>query len=243
MALPFPQVWEGILRSKVAYFNALSDEQQQRFRQLVQVFLHETRLTGIRTDVDETTRVLVAASAIIPTFNLDHWEYSRLGEVLIYPESFDDEFRTDDDALHDTYGLVGEGHLRGVMVLSKPALRRGFERTGDKHNVGIHEFAHLVDAADGTINGVPPGLPPEVRRAWIEWVAKELARPPEEPSHIHRYAYTNEAEYFAVLAEYFFEAPDVLKQENPELYRMLTKIFDQDWEVHKTVHKTGSELF
>ena len=57
--------------------------------QLVKVFLDETRITGIRTEVDETTRVLVAASAIIPVFNFDNWEYSRLGEVLIYPGSFD----------------------------------------------------------------------------------------------------------------------------------------------------------
>jgi len=78
MAQPFPQAWEGILRSRVAYFNALSDEQRERFRQLVKVFLDETRITGIRTDVDETIRVLVAASAIIPVFSFNLWEYSTV---------------------------------------------------------------------------------------------------------------------------------------------------------------------
>ncbi len=33
-----------------------------RFRQLVQIFLDEVRITGIRTEVNETIRVLVAAS-------------------------------------------------------------------------------------------------------------------------------------------------------------------------------------
>ncbi len=112
MAQPFPQVWEGVLRSRVAYFNALNEEQKKRFRQLTKIFLDETRITGIRTDVDETTRVLVAASAIIPVFKFDHWEYSRLGEVLIYPGSFDANFQTDQDghpAQHEQYdehGLV-----------------------------------------------------------------------------------------------------------------------------------------
>jgi Mlc titration factor MtfA (ptsG expression regulator) len=124
--------------------------------------------------------------------------------------------------------MVGVGHLRGVMILSKPALLSGFDVTTDKDNVGIHEFAHLVDGADGAIDGIPPGVPPEVTRAWIEWVGKELAEPPENRSHIKRYAYTNEAEYFAVLVEYFFEAPDILKRKNPELYRMLAKMFRQD---------------
>ena len=122
MAQPFPRVWETVLRSRVAYFNALDEEQKKRFRQLVKIFLDETRITGIRTEVDETTRVLVAASAIIPVFNFDHWEYSRLGEVLIYPGSFDEDYQTDRDGQGDTLGMVGAGHLSGVMILSKPAL-------------------------------------------------------------------------------------------------------------------------
>ena len=228
MAQPFPQVWEGILRSRVAYYNALSNEQRERFRQLVKVFLDETRITGIRTDVDETTRVLVAASAIIPVFNFDDWEYSRLGEVLIYPDSFDDKYRTDGADSRNTLGMVGTGHLSGVMILSKPSLLTGFDIKTDKNNVGIHEFAHLVDGADGAIDGIPPGTPADVARAWIEWVGKELDEPPSGRSHIRRYAYTNEAEYFAVLVEYFFEAPDVLERNNPELYRMLSKMFRQE---------------
>jgi hypothetical protein len=228
MEQPFPTVWEGILRSRVAYFNALDEQQQDRFRQMVKIFIDETRITGIRTDVDETTRVLVAASAIIPVFNFDDWEYSGLGEVLIYPSSFNDDYRTDGDVPRNTLGMVGVGHLSGVMILSKPALLSGFDREADKDNVGIHEFAHLVDGADGAIDGLPPGIPADVARTWIEWVGKELANPPGRQSHVKPYAYTNEAEYFAVLVEYFFEAPDALKRKNPELYHMLVKMFRQD---------------
>jgi Mlc titration factor MtfA (ptsG expression regulator) len=228
MAQPFPKFWEGILHTRVAYFNALSDKQQDRFRKLVKVFLDETRITGIRTDVDETTRVLVAASAIIPVFNIDDWEYSRLGEVLIYPGSFDHDYRTDGNLPRNTLGMVGTGHLSGVMILSKPALLTGFDITNDEENVGIHEFAHLVDGADGAIDGIPPGVPPEVAKKWIEWVGQELAMSPEKRTHIKDYAYTNEAEYFAVLTEYFFETPGILQKKNPELYRMLVRMFRQD---------------
>jgi Mlc titration factor MtfA (ptsG expression regulator) len=228
MAQPFPPVWEGILRSRVAYFRALDDGQKARFRQLVKVFLDETRITGIRTDVDETTRVLVAASAIIPVFRFENWEYSRLGEVLIYPGSFDDNYQTDQQGDPNTLGMVGAGYLGGVMILSKPALHTGFDIAGDKRNVGIHEFAHLVDQADGAIDGLPPGVPADLAATWIQWVAKELAAPPARPSHINSYAYTNEAEYFAVLVEYFFEAPAILQKKNPQLYASLEKMFRQD---------------
>jgi Mlc titration factor MtfA (ptsG expression regulator) len=215
MTQRFPRVWEGVLRSRVAFFNALDEEQKSQFRQLVKVFLDETRITGIRTEVDETTRVLVAASAIIPVFNFDNWEYSRLGEVLIYPDSFDEDYQTNGDSRRDVLGMVGAGHLSGVMILSKPALLAGFDLAGDKRNVGIHEFAHLVDQADGSIDGIPPGVPADVARKWIQWVARELANPPDERSHIRPYAFTNEAEYFAVLMEYFFEAPGTLQRKNP----------------------------
>lgn len=225
---PFPETWEGILHSRVAYFSALDETQRDRFRHLVKIFLDETRITGIRTEIDETTRVLVAASAIIPIFNFDDWEYTRLGEVLIYPDSFDDSYRSDGNEPRNTLGMVGTGHLSGVMILSKPALISGFDRAADKNNVGIHEFAHLVDGADGAIDGLPPGVPADVAKLWVEWVGKELAQPPMGSSHIRDYAYTNEAEYFAVLVEYFFEAPESLQSKNPQLYRMMCKMFRQD---------------
>jgi Mlc titration factor MtfA (ptsG expression regulator) len=219
-------VWESILRSRVAYFNALGDGQKERFRQLVKVFLDETRITGVRTEVDETTRVLVAASAIIPVFSFEHWEYARLGEVLIYPGSFDKDYKTHGGS--SILGMVGEGYLRGVMILSKPALITGFDIAGDKRNVGIHEFAHLVDRADGYFDGVPPGVPAEVAGSWVEWLMRELENPPTKRSHIDKYAYTDEGEYFAVLMEYFFESPGVLQRKAPELYAMLEKMMRQD---------------
>jgi hypothetical protein len=33
--------------------------------------------------------------------------------------------------------------------------------------------------------------------------------------------------FFAVVAEYFFERPDLLERKNPELYQLLTSIFQQ----------------
>src|ERR1035441_10674821 len=66
MRQSFPASWEQILDSHVAFFRALPEDEKERFRQLVKVFLDEVRITGIRTEVDDTVRVLVAASAVIP---------------------------------------------------------------------------------------------------------------------------------------------------------------------------------
>ena len=65
LAQPFPAEWEAILQRDVVFFRALDPKQQERFRREVQVFLLEKRITGIKLELDTTTRVLVAASAII----------------------------------------------------------------------------------------------------------------------------------------------------------------------------------
>lgn len=224
---PFPEHWTAILNRDVTFYRALDADQRTRFRQLMQVFLSDVRITGIGTDVDDTTKVLVAASAIIPIFGFDSWEYARLGEILIYPNAFDDRFRVTEQGDSRTLGMVGDGHLSGVMILSKPDLLAGFRLPTDKRNVGIHEFAHLVDKADGAIDGVPPGISREIAEPWIRWVGEELRSTSLGKNHIDDYAYTNEAEYFAVLTEYFFEQPEVLANKAPDLYRMLESIYRQ----------------
>lgn len=228
IAAPFPEAWEHGLRSHVNFFLALDETQQVRFRNLVKVFLDEVPVTGVRTEVDELCHVLVGASAVIPIFAMPDWEYTRLGEVLIYPASFDDEFNADGAANQNTLGMVGVNHLSGVMILSKPALIAGFANATDKRNVGIHEFAHLVDLGDGAIDGLPAGIPGNVVLPWMEWVGGELKRPADGTDHIDDYAFTNEAEYFAVLSEYFFEAPEVLAKRAPETYEMLQAMYRQN---------------
>ncbi len=87
MKMPFPDEWERALNSHVEYFRSLDHDAKARFRNLVKIFLDEVLITGIGTDVDELTRTLVAASAVIPVFGFADWEYSGLGEVLIYPSA------------------------------------------------------------------------------------------------------------------------------------------------------------
>ena len=127
MEQPFPDSWEKVLQSHVAFFRALPDSGKERFRQLVKIFLDEVRITGIETEVDDTVRVLVAASAAIPIFGFDDWEYHRLGEVLIYPRSFGEDYQTTGGPDENMGGMVPMGQQRGVVILSKPWLLDGFD--------------------------------------------------------------------------------------------------------------------
>jgi Mlc titration factor MtfA (ptsG expression regulator) len=227
MKQPFPASWEQVLQSHVAFFRALPGHEKERFRQLVKIFLDEVRITGIQTEVDDTIRVLVAASAAIPIFGFHDWEYHRLGEVLIYPDAFGEEYQTTGKADENILGMIGVEQLRGVMILSKPSLLAGFDIPSTGDNVGIHEFAHLVELEE-TEHGLPPEVPWQAVKHWVQYVARELSRHSRNGSPIRDYAYTNEHEFFAVLAEYFFKSPDSLEKRDPQLYGLLREMFHQD---------------
>ncbi|UCF69230.1 MAG: zinc-dependent peptidase [Acidobacteriota bacterium] len=225
---PFPAEWEAVLQRDVVFFRALDPAEQSRFRRELQVFLGEKRITGIKTEVDTTTRVLAAASAIIPIFGFPEWEWDQINEVLIYPSRFDEEFELGESADHRTLGMVGSGFMNRLMILVKPDLIHGFRNPGDKRNVGLHEFAHLVDKSDGKIDGVPGvGLDHRSVGPWVELVRRKMREIAEGDSDISAYGLTNEAEFFAVASEYFFERPGVMERKHPELYAMLSRVFNQ----------------
>lgn len=228
---PFPPEWQHILTQRVAFYTQLDEDNRDRFEKLMSVFLADVPIRGVDCDIDDTVRVLVAASAVIPVFGFPQWEYSSLSEVVVYPKSFDSGFGYDEDRTPSTLGLVGGAGsaFSGLMVLSRPDLLKGFEIHGDKHNVGVHEFAHLVDQADGSIDGLPAGLPPDAVGPWTKLVSQQLEKYREDGnSDIPAYGFTNEQEFLAVATEYFFESPRTMQRKHPELYDLLERAYRQD---------------
>ena len=226
---PFPAEWEAVLQRDVVFFRTLDDADKQRFRREIQVFLGEKRITGIKIQLDTTTRVLAAASAVIPIFGFPDWEWDQIDEVLVYPNRFDHEFQFGDRPGHDILGMVGTGSLNRLMILSKPDLLAGFRNASDKRNVGVHEFAHLVDKSDGSIDGIPAvGLDRQAVGPWVELVRRKMEEMTSGSSDINRYGATNEAEFFAVATEYFFERPGVMERKHPELHAALEQVFNQN---------------
>lgn len=226
---PFPTHWHSILEKDVSFYQTLNAEEQQRFREEVHIFLKEKRITGINTTIDDTVRVLVAASAIIPIFGFPGWEWEQIREILIYPDSFNEDYQSNREADKSILGMVGSGAMNRMMILSKPELLQGFRHSEDRHNVGIHEFAHLLDKSDGVVDGVPEvALPARAIAPWLELVRTEMERIRQGHSDMNPYGLTNEGEFFAVAAEYFFEHPAKMQLQHPQLYAMLRKIFRQD---------------
>jgi MtfA peptidase len=226
---PFPEAWRQSLENNSAFYRNLGEEDKHIFNQRVQFFLAEKKIEGISTDIDDEIRLLVAASAIIPTFAFPFFEYPNLDQVLIYPNSFDRAFQTARYEGHeqDIAGMVGTGFLNGNLLLSKPDLVHGF-KAHTPYNVGIHEFVHLLDMADGAVDGLPEiFLANTYTIPWLQVIQDEVTKIRQGESDINPYGLTNHAEFLAVVSEYFFDDPEKLQAAHPELYRLLCTIFHQ----------------
>ncbi len=225
-AVPVPaEQMQQLLEEHVSFYQRLSEPDKIIFRDRVQHFLDTTKITPVSGVVLTTLdRLYVASSAIIPIFYFTDWAYNNLDEVLIYPGTFTQGFSVEDEE-RNVLGMVGDGAMHRMMILSQPSLRAGFEHNG-AGNTAIHEFVHLLDKADGATDGVPEYMiPKELVSPWIRQMHQTIKEIREGESDINPYAATNDAEFFAVLSEYFFQKPHFLEEHHPELYAILNRTY------------------
>ncbi len=209
------------------YKNISTDARKKIFFERVVHFINTVRFTDVanakHTLHDE---VLIATSAMIPLYNFPSLEYKNITEILLYENNFDENFSVDKE--HKIMGMVGNGGLNNTMALSLKALRDGFEKK-DGSNTAIHEFVHLIDKADGSMDGVPEYIiPAHLVKAWLRIIKEIINKIEKNQSIINPYAATSEIEFFAVCSEYFFEKPQLLQREHPHLYAILHQIFGNE---------------
>ena len=222
---PVPLQLKKILEEEVPFYQQLTENKKTEFEERAAHFLTLVKITGVNTIVHDVDRILIAASAIIPIFNFPGWEYRNLNEVLLYPDSFSHEFEQQGEG-RNILGMVGTGAMNQVMILSQFELRQAFTNETGKNNTAIHEFVHLLDKSDGEIDGLPEALlDKKYIKPWLQLMQQKIQDINQDESDIDSYGATNEAEFFAVVSEYFFERPDLLKEKHPELFALLQQIF------------------
>lgn len=220
---------KNMLLEHVSYYENLSPDKRTRFEALLQDFLSDVRVEGVGIIVEPLDRLLVACSATIPIFGFGQWKYKNLSNVLLYPDTFNKDFQFEGNGDRNIMGMVGTGYMNGQMILSRSALRQGFSAAAGKENTAIHEFVHLLDKSDGATDGIPENLMPhQYIMPWVKMIHQEINKIEAGKSDINPYAVTNEAEFLAVVSEYFFEEPEQFKEKHPDLYRVLAATFSQD---------------
>ena len=216
-----------ILEESIDFYKKLDPKEQQEFEHRIAFFLKTKRIEGVKCEIEKRDEAFVACGAMIPIFRFPEYYYPDLNVILIYPEQFDRDYQFTGSERR-ILGMVGEGNeMRATMILSLKALRQGFKNQVDGRNVAIHEFIHLVDGDDRDIDGLPKALLSNQQTIpFLKLIHSEMKKIEENKSKLNPYGGTNEAEFFAVASEFFFENPKKMKKHHPELFRMLNKIFN-----------------
>jgi len=234
---PIPASWPGIVARRVPLAARLTPAEQERLFRVMQLFLREVAIEGVAgLEVTEEIRVTIAAQACMLLLRMRYPRYARVRHVLVYPSAFVPKTV----ALHPTGHIVrpdvplrGQAWQSGVVVLGWDEVRRDTHVGAGGGNVVLHEFAHMLDAEDGSMDGVPVFDSGTAYRTWAALLAEEFAAhvariERDEPTVLSPYGATNRAEFFAVATETFFQRPAALRAEEPELYAILADFYKVD---------------
>jgi len=203
----------------------------------MQLFLEEVPMEGCGgLELTEEIRATIAAQACLLLLRMPYPRYTRVRRVLVYPSSF----------IPRTLSSLGSGHVvrpdvplrgqawqSGVVVLGWDSVTRDTPTPSRRGSVVVHEFAHMLDGEDGSMDGVPVIDSPSAYRAWATLLPVQFA---DHVAHIERgdptvldpYGAENRAEFFAVATEAFFEDPVALRTGQPGLYALLVDFFKLD---------------
>lgn len=235
-AEPFPHEWDAVIDAHVPLAWRLQSAERQRLRALVQIFIAEKSWEGCSgLELTEEMQVIVAANACLLVLDRGIDLYKDVDSILLYPSTVitpprrPSMFETVRTPVGHARAISGEAHLHGPVVLSWDSVIAGTDWAAS-HNVVVHEFAHKIDMADGSVDGTPPLETDREVADWARvWSAAfrdlQMRLAHGIPCAIDSYGATNEAEFFAVATETYFLNREGLRWDYPELTAQLDRFY------------------
>jgi Mlc titration factor MtfA (ptsG expression regulator) len=238
-----PAAWLTFLQRQIPAATGLSWDQRTRLLRAAHELMTGRHWEGCSGLVlTEDMRLAIAAQACLLILERPGEPFPSLRTILVYPETFvPRRFRDLRKWKQPCYDAdrespeLGEAVHGETIVLAWDAVLRGAANAEDGLNVVLHEFAHQLAMEHHLISDwdeshrpdVPdPEAWQQVMRASYEQLCGAFARG-ENPA-LDEYGTTDPDEFFAVATEVFFERPRALRDEYPELYRMLQTFYRQN---------------
>jgi Mlc titration factor MtfA (ptsG expression regulator) len=231
---PLLPQWRAMVEQRVAPYGKLTPDQRQQLHGQMQVLLAEKQFLGCNgLAVTEEMRVTVAAMASLLLLHDQGHYFPKLRTILLYPSAYwVTETVPTDRYTHQERRVsrLGESWSRDQLVLAWDQVDYDSRHWHDGRNVVLHEFAHQLDQAEGSANGVPRlpgGIDAEQWSRVMTAAYQDLVEGVRNcrRARLNQYGATNPAEFFSVATETFFEQPKKLQRHYPELFELLLRYY------------------
>lgn len=212
--------YAAIISRVLPYFNKLSEANKERFIKRVYNFRRIKSFHFSGLEEREEIAVLVSAAAVQVSFGLKNYLLPYFTEIYILNDAY--------HALDSNEAYIGHVSPTGIYISWKYFVN-GFADYSDGSNVALHEMAHALHHENfieetgvdwefrKDFEKLTPVFGPMMAQAVIQ-----------KRSYLRGYAFTNFQEFWAVSVEYFFENPQGLKDNLPQLYTILCETLNQD---------------
>lgn len=207
---------------------------EARLRRMTSLFLDRKEFSGAHgLTVTDDMAVAIAAQACLPVLYLGLAAYDSFVGIVVHPGAAKvyRERMDEDGIVHaGDEELAGEAQHGGPIMLSWRDVRASGASAPRGYNVVIHEFAHVLDMANGEADGQPP-LPADITASeWRATFDKEFRRfcervDAEEETALDAYGSQSPDEFFAVASEGFFVNREAFAQEHPALDALLARFY------------------
>ena len=213
---------KAIMARYAIHYQRLDAAGKERMERIASAFLREKEWQGAGMPVKEEQKVMISACAAqllmgFPDLVLQHFD-----RIIVYPDAY----------RSPKSGRMHLGEVRpgpGIIIISWEDFVHGYAHSRDAHNVGLHELAHALWFEDMNEDDEHHFLDRRLLADWNQLATQHVARIKRNEPHFFRdYAGTNQAEFFAVAVEYFFERPTEFKKSEPDLYAALSGLLKQD---------------
>jgi Mlc titration factor MtfA (ptsG expression regulator) len=248
MARPLPPAVVEAMERNVPLRRRLPADLATRHDRLVSVFLAEKEFVGCGglAVTEEICATIAALACLLVLGRRGH--YDALHAVLVYPSGFwvEDEVEDESGVVEKRRrDLAGEAWESSRIILSWDDVLEAAREPGAGYNVALHEFAHYLDAEGLGLAATPDtepraaghggraAGPTRALRPWSldlrsEFEALVQAVDHGDDTFLDPYAAEDEAEFFAVTTEDFFERPRELLAAHPRLYGLLREFYGLD---------------
>lgn len=230
-------LWQQVLDA-YPFIARRSETDRTALRRLCSLFLAEKEFTGAHgLQVTDEMAVAIAAQACLPILHLGLAAYDGFVGIVVHRDEVvaAREVMDDDGVVHEyDEFLTGEAMEGGPVMLAWSDVLAAGELAELSYNVVVHEFAHVLDMADGVADGVPCLPTAAARRAWAACLDAEYQAfanrvdAGDADTALDPYGAESVEEFFAVAVEAFFVAPAAMRHDHPALCALFADYFHQD---------------